>query len=284
MTKSAKSSRKRKKRSGRASKALPDPDDHGHYSFADAAHVIVADKGEPMHYGEITKEAMGRELIVTEAKDPAVGMYISIRSDIKRRGQAGQPQRFYFHGRGRFSLADILLEGGRKEEKTVFGKVSESRREACNLLYQKLTSKNQGKNFELLISDVLTKMGYEDVEVIGGKDDQGVDIICSKRDGLSRIRTAVQCKCKTLKNEIGPKDVSTLRDNLSTYQCQAGVLVTTSKLNETAKSKAIEPGKERIHYIEHDELLDLLAEHRIGLKGEAVVYYQVDTEQYDFLK
>jgi len=284
MTKRPQKKTTRARRKPFARKIEPEPDAQGHYSFADAAHVIMQDAGNPMHYANITEDAIKRELIVTEAKSPAVGMYISMRNDIKRRAQTGQPQRFYFHGAGRFSLAEILLQPGRKEEKTVFERVSESRQEASNLLYQRLTSRNQGENFELLISDLLTAMGYEDVEVIGGKDDQGVDIICSKRDGLSRTRIAVQCKCKTLKNEIGPKDISNLRDNLSTYQCQAGVFITTSKLNAKAKTKTTEAGKERIHCIEHDELLGLLAEHHIGLKAEPVVYYQVDTDQYEFLK
>lgn len=76
--------------------------------------------------------------------------------------------------------------------------------------------------------------------MIGGKDDQGVDIVCEKRDGVLKIRIAIQCKCKNLKSKIGPKDVSTLRDNLSTYQCQQGILVTTTELNDAAKAKAKE--------------------------------------------
>lgn len=244
----------------------------------------MAKAGKAMHYGEVTDKAIADKLIVTEGKTPHISMYISLRNDIKRRSEKGQPQRFYFLGAGQFSLSQVLLSGGTKEVKSIFKKVSDSRADACALLYERLTSKNQGEEFELLVSDLLVAMGYEDVEVIGGKDDQGVDIVCSKRDGLSRTRIAVQCKCKALKNEIGPKDISNLRDNLSTYQCQAGVFVTTSKLNAAARAKATESGKERIDCIEHDELLDLFAEHKVGLKAEPVVYFQVDADQYDFLK
>ena len=74
-----------------------------------------------------------------------------------------------------------------------------------------------------MVADLLVAMGYQAVEVIGGKDDQGVDITCEKRDGVLKTRVAVQCKCKSLNQQIGPKDVSTLRDNLSTYQCQQGI-------------------------------------------------------------
>jgi restriction endonuclease Mrr len=266
------------------SEAKPSPDKGGHYSFVDAAQVILEGNADAMHYHDISDKAIKQKLIVTEGKTPAISMYIAIRNDIERRTQTGQPQRFAFLGAGRFSIADIAQERGGKQEKTVFEKVSESRKEACAQLYQKLTSKNLGDSFELMVSDLLRKMGYDDVEVIGGKDDQGVDIICSRRDGISKTRIAMQCKCKALKNEIGPKDISNLRDNLSTYQCQTGVLITTSRLNDAAKAKAVEPGKERIHYIEHDELLDLFAQHQIGLKAQPVVYYQISPDQYEFLK
>ncbi len=53
-----------------------------------------------------------------------------------------------------------------------------------------------------------------------------------------KTRIAIQCKCKALNQKIGPKDISTLRDNLSTYQCQQGILITTTELNEVAKAKA----------------------------------------------
>ena len=135
-----------------------------------------------------------------------------------------------------------------------------------------------------MVADLLVAMGYQAVEVIGGKDDQGVDIVCEKRDGVLKTRVAIQCKCKALNQKIGPKDVSTLRDNLSTYQCQQGIVVTTTTLNDVAKQKAQEAGKEPVHFIEHDELLDLFAEYEIGIRAEPVKFYQLDASKYDFLK
>jgi len=161
--------------------------------------------------------------------------------------------------------------------------VKESRKEAAEQIYRRLTTTNNGPNFELMVADLLVAMGYQAVEVIGGKDDQGVDIICEKRDGILKTRIAIQCKCKALNQKIGPKDVSTLRDNLSSYQCQQAILVTTSELNDTAKGKAKEPGKEPVFFIEHDELLDLFVEYDIGVRN-ALKFYQLDASKYDFLK
>ena len=47
-----------------------------------------------------------------------------------------------------------------------------------------------GYAFEHFCADVLTKSGYQNVQVTRGSGDQGVDII-SERDG---IKYAVQCK------------------------------------------------------------------------------------------
>jgi hypothetical protein len=58
---------------------------------------------------------------------------------------------------------------------------------------------------ETMVADLLVAMGYH-VQVIGGKDDQGVDILCEKREGLLKTRIAIQCNCKGLKQKIDFSD------------------------------------------------------------------------------
>jgi len=248
-------------------------------SYTDAAERVLREAGKPLTHKDIADRAIEKGLLQTESETPDISMHVSIRTEMRRREARGEPQRFVFLGRGLFGLAGVT-----QKTKTALDQVRESRKEASEAVYKKLTASNNGPNFETLVADLLTAMGYQEVRVIGGKDDQGVDILCEKRDGIIRTRIAVQCKCKALSSQIGPKDVSTLRDNLSTYQCQQGILITTTILNETAKQKAKEAGKEPIHYIEHDELLDLFAEFGIGIRRENVSYFQVDHTQYEFLK
>lgn len=251
-------------------------------SFTDAAEQLLRTAGKPLSYTELTKRALGQRLVQTESETPAVSMHVSLRSEMKRRAERGEAQRFTFLGEGMFGLVDFLGKATQKT-KSALDQVRESRAEASNALYTKLVEKNNGANFETMIADLLVALGYQDVKVIGGKDDQGVDIICEKRDGIVKVRIAIQCKCKNLTSQIGPKDISTLRDNLSTYQCQHGIVVTTTTLNDAAKAKAKEAGKEPISFIEHDELLDLLAEKSIGIRSESLRYHQLDVSQYDFL-
>jgi len=253
-------------------------------SFTDAAEKILRGIGKPQTHKELATKALGQKLIQTESETPDISMHVSIRSEMKRRETRGEPQRFVFLGNGRFSLVDLVAGKPTAQAKSALEQVRESRTEACRDLHDRLTSENNGPNFETMVADLLVAMGYQNVQVIGGKDDQGVDIICEKRDGILKTRVAIQCKCKSMAQKIGPKDISTLRDNLSSYQCQQGILVTTSELNDVAKAKAKEPGKDPIYFIEHDELLDLFAEFSVGVRNEALKFYQIDASQYDFLK
>jgi restriction endonuclease Mrr len=252
-------------------------------SFADAAERLIRGAQKPLSYKELTKRALEDKLIETQSETPAITMHVALRSDMKRREQRGEPQRFIFLGDGQFSLVDLVSGPPSQKTKSALDQVRESRLAAAQDVYKRLTASNRGENFELMVSDLLVALGYQAVEVIGGRDDQGVDIICEKRDGVLKTRVAIQCKCKALHQKIGPKDVSTLRDNLSTYQCQQGILITTAELNEAAKTKAKEPGKEPIYFIEHAEILDLFAEHGIGIRNESLKFYQLDASKYDFL-
>jgi restriction endonuclease Mrr len=253
-------------------------------SFCDAAERILREKSKPLNYREIAREAVKRKLIETESEHPEISMHVSIRTEMKRREVRGEPQRFVFLGEGLFTLVELTAGSPTERLKTALEHVRESRKSACRELYELLTKSDHGSDFEIMVSDLLVAMGYQDVRVIGGKDDQGVDILCEKGDSVITTKVAIQCKCKSLSSKIGPKDVSTLRDNLSTYQCQRGILVTTTELNDGAKLKSKEAGKEPIHFIEHDAILDLFAEYGVGIRSESFKYFQIDVSKYDFLK
>jgi restriction endonuclease Mrr len=255
-----------------------------HLSLADAAERILSAEGKALKYTEIADKAIQKGLIQTESKTPAISMHVSIRGEIKRREERHEPQRFIFLKEGIFGLVEHLTGTTDRKIRSAVDQVRDSLHVSTQELYKRLTSSNQGDTFEAMVAELLIALDYQNVEVIGGRDDQGVDILCEKQDGIMLVRIAVQCKCRSLRNEIGPKDISTLRDNLSTYQCQQGVLVTTSRLNDAAKTKAKEAGKEPIHYIEHEEILDLFAQYGIGILAETVRYFQLDESHYKSLK
>ena len=253
-------------------------------SYCDAAETVLKKEATPLNYRDITKKAVSREFLQTESATPEISMYVSLRSEIKRRQARSEPQRFMFFGGGIFTLVELVTGAPAKETRSAIEQVRESHQKASEDLLQALTSAGGGTHFETMVADLLIAIGYKDVEVIGGKDDQGVDIVCESRDGIVRTRVAIQCKCLKTNKQVGPNIVSTLRDNLSTYGCQYGIIITTGTLNKTAKEKASETGKERIHYIERDELFELFGDNSIGLRCEVVKHFRLDTSSYDFIK
>jgi len=253
-------------------------------SYCDAAGKVLEKAGKALKYSEIVTTAIKEGLIQPAGQTPASSMYVSLRTEIDRRAKRQEKQRLAFLGNGYFDLAGRVTGEPPKKTQSALEQIKNSREEAIKELFARLTNGENGSHFEVMVGDLLIEMGYSEVEVIGGKDDQGVDITCSKRDGLSVTRYAIQCKCKKLHNEIGPKDISNLRDNHSSYQCQQGIFITTSKLNDIARQKAKEAGKEPIQTIEHEEILSLFADHSIGIRQEAIRYYQVDESEYDFLR
>lgn len=197
-----------------------------HLSYVDAAEQILRSDKQSLSYKDLAKRALSRGLIDTDSETPAISMHVSIRGEMKRRELRGEPQRFTFLGNGTFSLVELESSALTPKTKTALDQVRESRREAAQRLYGALTANNNGPNFETVVADLLVAMRFQNVRVIGGKDDRGVDITCEKRDGVLTTRIAIQCKCKVLEQKIGPKDISTLRDNLSTFQCQQGIRIT----------------------------------------------------------
>jgi len=77
-------------------------------SFADAAERLIREAQKPLSYKELTKRALGDKLIETQSETPAITMHVALRSDMKRREQRGEPQRFIFLGDGQFSLVDLV--------------------------------------------------------------------------------------------------------------------------------------------------------------------------------
>ena len=88
-----------------------------------------------------------------------------------------------------------------------------------------------GRTFELALVDLLTLLGFEDVERIGGFD-KGADIVARDEAGL----VAVQAKRHS--SAVGISAVRQLVDGVRRYGCSRGLLITNSFLTEQARECA----------------------------------------------
>lgn len=235
-------------------------------NFADAAEEILGrhSKGAPMHYREITDLAVASGLIEPGGQTPEASMNVAIRQDIKRDDLAGRDQRFRAHGRGMYSLkpTDDPLGGAIQQKNS---EVRRQLRERLAELHPQL--------FEELIGELLTAVGYEDVEVTKYVGDGGIDVRATLTvGGVTRVQTAIQVK-RWAKNVSG-RTVRELRGALGPHE--RGLIITLSGFTRNAVADASAETRMPISLVDGERLLDLLIEHDIGVIRRKVTVYELD--------
>jgi restriction system protein len=131
------------------------------------------------------------------------------------------------------------------------------------------------KEFEILVSHLLTALGFEGSEVTGKTGDGGVDATGELNvANLAKVKIFVQAKRYQLKSKVSGNVVRQLRQAIP-FGGQ-GAFITTAEFQESAAAVALEAGFPRIGLINGRQLVDLLVEHwneippdfqnRLGLK------------------
>jgi restriction system protein len=138
------------------------------------------------------------------------------------------------------------------------------------------------QEFEILVSHLLTAVGFEETEVTGKTGDGGVDATgILNVFNLARIRVYVQAKRYKLGAKINATVVKQLRMAIPTGG--QGAFITTADFQSKSYEVATEQGFPRIGLINGRQLVDLLVEHwrdipadfqgKLGLKIGLVLSY-----------
>jgi len=114
--------------------------------------------------------------------------------------------------------------------------------------------------FEVLISQLLVKMGYQGVETTkktadGGIDVRGTLVVAD----VIRIRLAIQAKC--WKKNVHSPTVQQVRGSLGSNE--QGLIITTSNFSAGAKAEAERPNATPVSLMNGTQLVDLLVEHEL---------------------
>jgi restriction system protein len=133
--------------------------------------------------------------------------------------------------------------------------------------------------FEHLVRDLLEEMGYEDVRVTGGSGDKGVDVVATIEFGITTITEVVQVKRH--RRTIGREVLDQLRGALIYHKAIRGTLISLGNFSSGCKESSIFPGAAPIGLIDGDHLLDLLFEHKIGIKERSVTLYEIDEDYFN---
>ena len=100
---------------------------------------------------------------------------------------------------------------------------------------------NSGRNwrgFERAVARLMLHIGWKDVTVIGGSNDQGGDILATRleRTGVKKS-WVVQCKAVTGSNYVGVSAINEAAHAMSKYETQIEVVATNGEFTKSAKSR-----------------------------------------------
>lgn len=116
------------------------------------------------------------------------------------------------------------------------------------------------KEFEILITHILTALGFEGSERTGGVGDGGVDATGELNvANMARVKIFVQAKRYKNGSIINANTVKALRANIPSGG--QGAFITTADFQKKALGIAVEQGFPRIGLINGHQLVDILAEH-----------------------
>jgi len=235
--------------------------------FKDAAYEILKKAGKPLHYNEITEQAIAAGLLETSGKTPHASMGALLYTDTLN------PDSRFRRGadKGTFALkvappADI-----------------QQQLEALNRNIRKDMRKHLLKihpqKFEELIRLLLEQMGFEETETTPYSNDKGVDVRGVLRsNALSTVKIAIQAK-RWIAN-VGAGVVRDLRGSLHVADSEQGLIITPSDFTPEAKTESKAVGKTPVFLINGEQLVDLLIQYQMGIKQEQYFVPSIDTEYW----
>lgn len=232
----------------------------GRMSFSDAAETVLeaSPTPEPMHYRAILKEAMSQGWLVSSGKTPEATLYVALISEIERATKRGETPRFSRQPRGYFGLSRWTVS---PLESEIAQHNKHVRAKLLSLLHEM-----PPQHFEALVSQLLVRLGFDEVEVTRYSNDGGIDVRGTLVvAGTIRTRMAVQVKRWT--NNVQAPVVQQVRGSLGSHD--QGLIITTSDFGKGARDEANRSDAVPVALINGSQLVGLLAEHQIGISRTA---------------
>jgi restriction system protein len=233
-------------------------------NFLECAYQILKQTDNPLHYSEITRRALAANILDTKGQTPEATMGSRLYVDTKR-----PDSRFRRVSRGVFGLA--------KTQATGIAQRIETLNQQTRTEVRKRLLKMPPDRFEVLVSQLLTALGFEEdsIEVTTYSSDGGIDVRgVLNAVGITKINAAVQAK--RWKRNIQAPAIQALRGSLTVHE--QGIFITTSKFSKGALAEADAPGKTPISLIDGDKLVTLLIRHEIGVVNERHTLHTLDEE------
>jgi hypothetical protein len=219
-----------------------------------------------MHYRKITDRAIEDGLLSTDGKSPEATMVARLSTDIKRRNTRGLAPRFRAAGRGMYALATPV---------DPLGGVVDAHNESVRSDLRALLAEMDPRDFERLVGQLLSSIGFEDVEVTKFSGDKGIDVRATLTlGGVTDVRTAVQVKRWSANVRSGT--VRELRGGLGPHE--RGMVINLAGFSPGAQAEALAPDRTPIALIDGDRLIELMIENEIGIASRSVTVLTLDED------
>lgn len=225
-------------------------------SFTDAAEKVLETlgNGNPMHYSDITKAAIGNAWLKTEGKTPDASMYAQIHMEIERYTKRGKQCRFVKLGRGMFGLS-------RWGKKGLTAEIEKHNQRVLETLRKQLMEMNSGE-FEELVGRLFGEIGFQEVEITNRYKDGGIDVRGTLIVGEA-IKTKMAVQVKRWKQNVQAPVVQQVRGSLGAHE--QGLIVTTSDFSKGARTEAERADATPVGLMNGEQLVALMAEYNLGV-------------------
>lgn len=225
-------------------------------SFTDAAEIVLKYCGSetPMHYTDITREALTMDLLATHGRTPEATMYAQILTEINRMQRRGQTPRFTKHGKGLVGLTQWLGTG-------LQAQISQHNVAVAKKLRAELMAMDPTQ-FEDLVGAMLVKMGFENVDVTARSNDGGIDVRGQLVIG-DAVRISMAVQVKRWKNNVQKPTVQQLRGALGNHE--QGLIITIGGFSSGAEQEATRANASPIGLMSGEKLIALLMEYELGV-------------------
>ncbi len=146
-------------------------------------------------------------------------------------------------------------------------------------LLKEYLAKTTPYQFENIIKDLLSSMGYEDVRVTSPTNDKGVDVIGISQNGITTVKEVIQVK-RNIASNVQRKILDELRGCLHRFDAFQGTIITLSDFSKGAKDAAFEKGAAPLTLINGDKLIDLLIKNEVGMNKKTTTYYILNEKYF----
>jgi Restriction endonuclease len=134
---------------------------------------------------------------------------------------------------------------------------------------------------DTFLTQVLEKLGFQDVQITQRTRDGGVDARVAYKRGIVEAHAIVQAKRWNSKSTVGDDEVRALRGTKGDED--TAIIITTAKFSQPAKDEA-RPGQNQkaVYLIDGDRLIEICKQYEIGIKRQALPpLLLVDEEEFD---